>query len=75
MQDTPSVRFTSLEPESQLCSALVMSTKMAIQATFSHLVSKRSIKNYKCVTLEIYSLILLLYMSTLLHLEKFTPHS
>lgn len=51
MQDKPSVskgnRFSSLEPESQLCSALVMSTKMATQATFSHLVSKRSIKNYK----------------------------
>ena len=68
-------RSSSPEPESQLCSALGMNTKMATQATFSHLVSKKSIQNYKHVTPEFHSLLLLLYMSTLLHAEKLAPHS
>jgi len=52
-----------------------MNTKMATEAMFSHIVSKKSIQNDRRVTLAFRSLLLLLYTSTLLHVEKLAPHS
>lgn len=52
-----------------------MNTKMATQATFNYSVSKKSIQNDKHITLEFHSLLLLFYMTILLHVEKLVSYS